>query len=177
MKVETVDMQSTAGVIGAGEQQTSGEWMHDINKLKHILVPLDMSEAAFKALRYAEPLARAFGAKITLLQIVRPPVYSAEGLYPIPDRTEQLEAMEHDMEKTCRRGLPADLDVKVAARYGYPADDIPVIARELEADLIVTTTHGYTGLKHLLMGSTAEGIVRRAPCPVLVVRDVEREFV
>ena len=47
----------------------------------------------------------------------------------------------------------------------------------MEADLIIISTHGYTGLKHVLLGSTAERVVRHAPCPVLVVRETEREFI
>jgi nucleotide-binding universal stress UspA family protein len=51
------------------------------------------------------------------------------------------------------------------------------VARETEADLIIIATHGYTGLKHVLLGSTAELVVRHAPCPVLTVRQVEHDFV
>jgi nucleotide-binding universal stress UspA family protein len=62
------------------------------------------------------------------------------------------------------------------ARIGRAFDEICQVARRLHADLIVTVTHGYTGLKRALIGSTAECIVRHAPCPVLVVREKEREF-
>ena len=60
-------------------------------------------------------------------------------------------------------------------QHGFVFDKILEVARKVRADLIITTTHGYGGLKHLLMGSTAECIVRKAPCPVLVVRDPEAE--
>jgi nucleotide-binding universal stress UspA family protein len=68
--------------------------------------------------------------------------------------------------------VPVQIDI----RTNFALDGILDAARELAADLIITTTHGYTGLKHLLLGSTAENIVRRAPCPVLVVREKERDF-
>jgi nucleotide-binding universal stress UspA family protein len=67
--------------------------------------------------------------------------------------------------------------VKVAVRTGTAFLEIAEAAKSLEADLIIIATHGYTGLKHLLLGSTAERVVRSAPCPVLVVREHEHEFV
>jgi nucleotide-binding universal stress UspA family protein len=62
-------------------------------------------------------------------------------------------------------------------RTGQPHTEIVEAARELGADLIVLSTHGHTGLTHALLGSTAEKVVRHAPCPVLVVREKEHEFV
>jgi nucleotide-binding universal stress UspA family protein len=62
-------------------------------------------------------------------------------------------------------------------RLGHPYQEITDAARELKVDLIVISTHGYTGLKHVLLGSTAERIVRHAPCPVLTVREKEQDFV
>ena len=66
---------------------------------------------------------------------------------------------------------------KIAVRPGRPATEIVEAARELAADLIVIATHGRTGLQHVLLGSVAENVVRHAPCPVLTVREHEREFV
>jgi len=63
------------------------------------------------------------------------------------------------------------------ACYDFAADAVVQVARDRKADLIITATHGRTGIKHLLLGSTAEKIVRLAPCPVLVVREKEHEFV
>ena len=65
---------------------------------------------------------------------------------------------------------------QVLIRSGMPSDEICIAARENESDLIVVTTHGYTGFKHFLLGSTAERVVNRAPCPVLIVRKRERDF-
>ena len=61
-------------------------------------------------------------------------------------------------------------------RRGVAFEEIGNAARELSSDLIVINTHGYTGLKHVMVGSTAERVIRHAPCPVLVVREHEREF-
>ena len=65
----------------------------------------------------------------------------------------------------------------IVVRENLIFEGILEIARETSADLIIATTHGRTGLTHLMMGSTAENIVRRAPCPVLVVRELEHDFV
>ena len=62
-------------------------------------------------------------------------------------------------------------------RHSFVFDGILEAAREIHADLIITTTHGYTGWQHMLMGSTSENVVRRAPCPVLVVHQSEHDFV
>jgi universal stress protein A len=62
-------------------------------------------------------------------------------------------------------------------RSGVAFDEIAKVARELKVDLIILSTHGHTGLKHVFLGSTAENVVRRAPCAVLVVREQEHEFV
>jgi nucleotide-binding universal stress UspA family protein len=62
-------------------------------------------------------------------------------------------------------------------REGSPAKVIAEVAGEMATDLLVISTHGYTGLKHVLMGSIAEQVVRYAPCPVLVVRQQEHDFI
>jgi universal stress protein A len=67
------------------------------------------------------------------------------------------------------------IDVHIGS--GVPADEIVNLAKNLETDLVIIATHGYKGLMHLVMGSTAEKVVRNAPCPVLVVREEEHEFV
>jgi len=87
-------------------------------------------------------------------------------------------AAKAQLEKVCRDALlPAKMVERVLVRYGTPFAEIADAARTLKADLIILTTHGYTGLKHVFMGSTAERVVRHAPCPVLTVREKEHEFV
>jgi nucleotide-binding universal stress UspA family protein len=148
-----------------------------ITHLKKILVPLDFSQTSLKALHYAVPFARQFGAKITLAHIAKPPLYSAEGLYPEHLGPEQLISIKKDLQGVRDAAIPPDLPVDIVVRYGHAFEDILAVAREIRADLLITTTHGYTGLKHMFLGSTAENVVRRASCPVLVVREVEHDFV
>jgi nucleotide-binding universal stress UspA family protein len=91
---------------------------------------------------------------------------------------EQVPAIEARLRQICSRHA-ASQRIGVTARVvvGTPYDRIVEMAKSENADLIVIATHGYTGLKHFYMGSTAERVVRHAPCPVLVVREKERDFV
>jgi nucleotide-binding universal stress UspA family protein len=143
--------------------------------LQNIVVPLDFSEMSLASLRYAVPLARQFGAKITLLHVVQPPHYAPEVPYPAVIDQENLSMAENTLSAIRTEKIDSDLHVDTVVQHGFVFDKILEVARKVRADLIVTTTHGYSGLKHLLMGSTAECIVRKAPCPVLVVRDPEAE--
>lgn len=139
--------------------------------LENILVPLDLSERSLTSLRYAVPLARLFGARITLLHVVEPAPPAAA--LPHSATLEDLDPLwaSRRLEEIREAETDEDIEVKTAVRYGCIYDQILSVAREMRADLIVTTTHGLTGLKHLFVGSTAESIAHGAPCAVLVVRD------
>jgi nucleotide-binding universal stress UspA family protein len=147
--------------------------------LGRILVPLDFSEHAAKALRFAAALARQFNATLVLVHIIEPLVYPADfGYTPLP-----ANALEQDFEREATERLAAlageqrsaGLRVEHFVRVGKPYHEIAVAAAEQRADLVVLTTHGYTGLTHVLLGSTAERVIRHAPCPVLVVRAPAQE--
>jgi nucleotide-binding universal stress UspA family protein len=71
----------------------------------------------------------------------------------------------------------SNVKTETRQRLGTPYEEIVKVARERSVDLIVMATHGYTGFKHFLLGSTAERVVNVSPCPVLVVRQEERDFV
>jgi len=150
--------------------------------LKKILVPIDFSEESYKALRYALRFAEQFGARLTLIHVVEPVVVPPELGYSalempmlnpaimVKDARKKLAAL---IEKEARPPFAADSVV----RRGSPFNEIAAVARETNADLIIIATHGYTGLKHLFLGSTAEKVVRHAPCPVLTVRSRQHDFV
>jgi universal stress protein A len=147
-------------------------------KLKQILVPIDFSDCSKKALQYALPLAKEHQAALTLLYVV-PPAYGA-GEYGGIDYAQLEASMKEGGDKELARlavdevrgEVPADTLVQV----GSPSRQIVETARSLPADLIVISTHGRTGLKHVLLGSVAEHVVQRAPCPVFVVREHEHEI-
>ena len=147
--------------------------------LQRILVPLDFSKDSEKALIYAASLARKFGAKTSLLHVL-PPAFFAGEMGVVPDVVPPAESVE-----TCRDRLGnigknlavSELVENLIVRDGTPFEQICGVARESEIDMIVIATHGVTGLRQLFLGSTTEKVTRHAPCPVLVVRERERDFV
>lgn len=148
-------------------------------RLKQILVPVDFSECSRKALRYALPFARVFGAGISLLHVVETAYVMGEfGAVDYAAMAADLTTeAERQLCMLATEEIGASAAWKIAVRPGRPATEIVEAARELAADLIVIATHGRTGLQHVLLGSVAENVVRHAPCPVLTVREHEREFV
>jgi nucleotide-binding universal stress UspA family protein len=161
---------------------------------KHLLVPTDFSEPAKDALRYASEEAALHHAKVTLLHVL-PPDSRTEVLYvtraPMPGAPESFdpvngaallsepEVVRSDPSEdalTRLRDLAANAfqgpwEAEVA--MGHAPETIVRVARERNADLIVMSTHGRTGLQHVLLGSVAEQMVRLAPCPVLTVKHRE----
>lgn len=150
--------------------------------LKHILVPTDFSKSSGNALSYAVAFAEKFGAKLTLLHVVQDltwfipeAILAAPASIPPAEQfhTAALTALERLIKSLNLPGINAQAEV----RQGAPFHAIIEFAREQNIDLIVMGTHGHTGLAHVLVGSTAEKVVRKAPCPVLTVRHPEHEFV
>lgn len=141
--------------------------------IQSILVPLDFSPPARQALEVAAAFARQFKAKLTLLHVVEPvamPDFVASS--PLVLENDQLMAAAKQalgsMVKAAK--IPTGTVEKLLVRSGSAFHEIAAAAGTLKVDLIIISTHGYTGLKHVLLGSTTERVVRHAPCPVLVVR-------
>ncbi len=146
--------------------------------LKSILVPVDFSECSEKALIYARGFAKQFGASIVLLHVVELSYsYADMAIFDYASLEKDLRQAAESRLRNLAKGVEKDgTPTSVEIRLGRPARAVAEIAKELATDLIVISTHGYTGLKHALLGSNAETIVRHAPCPVLVVRPQEHEF-
>jgi nucleotide-binding universal stress UspA family protein len=157
----------------ANRVPADANWVPSGIQLKNILVPLDFSERSLKALDYAEPVAKIFGAKITLLHVIEPPTYPIEMAGKSLVEQESQSIATGTLEGICESKLHPDVTAEAIVRHGFVFETIIEVAREKKTDLIITTTHGYTGLQHMLSGSAAECVVRHAPCPVLVVRDCE----
>ncbi len=163
---------------------------------KHLLVPIDFSEPANNALRYAIDEAVPHRAKVTLLHVLPAdtqtdvhyvtgaPVPGPEGSFDViaggrvggsapvaqpeivrRDRGAEAQTQLRDLIANAFKG-PWEVEVAM----GHPADTIVRVAQERAADLIVMSTHGRTGLQHVLLGSVTEKVVRLAPCPVLTVK-------
>jgi len=144
-------------------------------KLNKILVPVDFSDCSKKALNFAAEFAPRFNASLILLYVV-------EQYFPVPEMTTvDLGLMQSRMRESgeqelarLRQSLDPNLRAETALHLGNPAVEIVKAAEELDADLIIVSTHGRTGLAHVFLGSTAEKTVRHAHCPVLVLRDREK---
>jgi nucleotide-binding universal stress UspA family protein len=136
--------------------------------IRKILHPTDFSDPARAAFEMACALARDYGAELIVVHVNRPPaVYAPDGI-AMPGPIED----PYELRAKLARVRPTDAKVKVTHHMleGEPADQILKAARAEAVDLIVLGTHGTTGLARLLMGSVAETVLRKAPCPVLTVR-------
>jgi universal stress protein A len=152
----------------------SGKFTAEPLKLARLLVPVDFSDCSLRALDYALALAERFGSKMILLHVVEPAVYPENYLVASPalDETNQnlLESARERLVALTHKRIGHRCPAESLVRMGRAHSEIPDTAKALGADLIILGTHGYTGLKHVLLGSTAERVVRHAPCPVLTVR-------
>ena len=147
---------------------------------RKILVPVDFSDYSEKAMQYGNEFARTFGAEVVLLHVLEIPVYPvAVGLGSVPPimTDDLMPEVEKRLEADAVKFFGEGVNVKRVVREGAPFVEIVQLARDDKVDLIIMPTHGRTGLSHVFLGSTAERVVRKAPCAVLVVRDSEQEFV
>ena len=149
--------------------------------LKRILVPIDFSPLSKKALQYALRFAEEFGADVMLLHVIEPDVPPAfDGLMiapPVIANGSRASCANRLKELAGSLAMRDTGHIQSIVRTGLAAYEIVETTKEFDVDLIVIATHGYTGWKHFAIGSTAERVVRAAPCPVLVVREKEHEFV
>jgi nucleotide-binding universal stress UspA family protein len=151
-------------------------------KLERILVPTDLSEFSHHAVRYGCEFANRFDAELHLLNVVQDVValVPEPGMaFPAPGEymAELRDASRAELDKLPESGWLTDGRLIREVRVGTPFVEIVRYARDQNCDLIVIGTHGRTGLAHVLLGSTAEKVVRKAPCPVLTVRPEGHTFV
>lgn len=145
-------------------------------EIKRILVPTDFSECSRTAIIYASELARIYQAKIFLLHVVESSVYSLDtSLIPPGDPFGLREKLVEMTEKEAALIRKGGFDVEGECVIGLPAIEIVRAVQEKKVDLVVMGTHGRTGLSHILLGSTAERVIQRAPCPVLTVKAEKKE--
>jgi universal stress protein A len=146
---------------------------------KKILVPIDFSATSKKAFQYALRCAEQFGCKIVLLHVIEP-VEAIAGtpltvdIFAQPE--EDTTAAEAELASLAASSGSRRNSFMSVVRTGHAPNEITKAAKELDVDLIVIATHGYTSWRHLCIGSTAERVVHTAPCPVLVVREKEHDF-
>jgi universal stress protein A len=150
--------------------------------LNSVLVATDFGDPSKSALEYGRNFARAFGAKLHVLHVA-PRVMPMSAVEFDPTnmqdlQTEMTEDASRQLDQLLTDNDRAQLHTKaVVLTSTSPAATIVDYARETHVGMVVVGTHGRGGMSHLLMGSVAELVVRTAPCPVLVVRPNEHEFI
>jgi nucleotide-binding universal stress UspA family protein len=156
--------------------------------IKTVLVPVDFSESSHKAVIYGASFARQYGAELILASVIDDRIFEEALLFA---EYTLLKYNEHDAREGRKEIVKKKTDlivkemqekfsevkIKEDIRFGNVCEEIIKCAREKEVDMIVMGSHGTTGIKHSLIGGTTEKVIRKAPCPVLTVRNMEREFV
>jgi len=139
-----------------------------------IVVPTDFSDHSFRALSYAIGLAEKYEATVKLLYVNEPALQVSDMAWVGVDerslKDEHVKEARQNMGRIIREQIPEDLTAEAEVRSGDAVDEIIGYAEEVNADLIVMATHGRGGLAHMLMGSTAEQVIRKSSCPVLTLK-------
>jgi nucleotide-binding universal stress UspA family protein len=137
-------------------------------------VPVDFSDTSRVALKHAKEEARLHGARLTGVHVIQHglfPIGPEPGIQPMIDMLPDLEASRRKLlAKWLEDEVGPDVPVQVRVETGTPYQNVVDMAKREEVDLIVMGSHGHSGLAHLVLGSTAERVIRLAPCPVLVVK-------
>jgi nucleotide-binding universal stress UspA family protein len=150
--------------------------------LKTVLVPTDFSDASESALRYGKAMAEAFGASLHVVHVMEDLLAHA---WAAEVYVSSMPQLRDEIEKESRQRLETVLGEGERARFraetallaGNPFLEIIRYAKAHDVDLIVMGTHGRGPIAHMLLGSVAEKVVRKSPCPVLTVREAQHEFV
>jgi nucleotide-binding universal stress UspA family protein len=140
--------------------------------LQKILVTTDLSEFSLAAMDYAATLGLLYSSDLSMLYVAEPPGLKSPKAGRSGDGTQQkaLEDGAQLLAKFVEKNVNPDTNVRQLVRLGNPASEICRFVAEEHIDLVVMATHGRTGLKHVLMGSVAEKVVRMSPAPVLTVK-------
>lgn len=139
-----------------------------------IVLPIDFSELSMAAVPWARRMAAVMNGAVHCIYTVEPPqVYSALDMapaIPLPTTEELTESAAQQLAAFAKEQLPG-IDTETAVLIGKPSEQIIAYANKIDAALIVMTTHGYSGLEHVVLGSTTEAVLRKATCPVLSIRN------
>ena len=139
-----------------------------------IVVPTDFSTQSLSALEYAVGMAKSFDARLKVVFVNEPGLKISEmtwvGVEKQSMTGQQASEARRSIEKLVLDRIPVDVPVDANIVYGGAVDSIIEYAADVNADVIVMATHGRTGVSHVLLGSVAEQVVRKAPCPVLTLK-------
>lgn len=146
---------------------------------KKILCPIDHSDGSKEALKYAVSFAIKEKAKLYLLHVIDIRTFDENidlMAKQIPD-DEKIKQMKTKLIECIPEEIRNDMQLEALVVQGIPFVEIISIAKKDKVDMIVIGTHGRTGLTHIMLGSVSEKVVRKAPCPVLTVKQAGRKFV
>ena len=146
--------------------------------IKKILVPVDFSVASNNAVKFARRISGFTGADIVFLHVIEPD--SSLALKNLPSIcSDELKAnAEENLRFLVRAAREAgDEGATSVTRSGLATHEIVEAAKDLDVDLIILAAHGHKGWKHFSIGSTAERVIRAAPCPALVLREKDHDFI
>ena len=145
--------------------------------IKHVLVATDGSELALKAAAFAGEVARALGARVSVLlvqtdELVVSGAWGAGSAMTVDQVRADLEqqAKEKELPETVKALGKLEHEVETVSVWGHPATAITRFAKEQAVDLIVIGSHGHSGLREALLGSVSHAVANHAPCPVTIVR-------
>jgi nucleotide-binding universal stress UspA family protein len=152
--------------VRAADLQNPWRW-----RIATILVPVDFSAASLPAYEFGLDLAEQYNARVHLLHVVENATTPDFEKFPlVRDAQDLIAKVKKELVALAQKGGHPVVPVFPEVRIGSPWHEIVQAAREHRIDLIVIPTHGNTGIKHFVLGSVAERVVRAAPCPVLTVR-------
>jgi nucleotide-binding universal stress UspA family protein len=148
--------------------------------IKKVLVPIDFSDYSKNSLRYSINFVKCFNAELLMIYVVEPVIYPPDfsmGQIAVPSVDLELDRRaSEELNKLAVTEIPRDMKVRTIIKSGKPFVEIIETAAEENVDLIIIASHGHSGVEHILFGSTADKVVRKAPCPVLSLRDPIKGF-
>jgi nucleotide-binding universal stress UspA family protein len=148
--------------------------------IKKVLVPIDFSDYSKSAFNYAVNFSKIFKAELVLVYVIEPIIYPADfsmGQIAIPAVTREWDVRaKEELVKLANSEITKGVKVSTVIKTGKPSVEIIETALEENVDIIIIATHGHTGVEHILFGSTAEKVVRKAHCAVLTLREPLKEF-
>lgn len=147
---------------------------------KKVMVPIDFSDYSRNALLYSVDFARHFNAELVLIYVVEPIIYPPDfsmGQVALPTIDQEMDTRaREELEQLTEEIIPKEIKTTIIVRAGKPFIEIIETAQDEDVDLVIISTHGRTGMEHILFGSTAEKVVRKSPCPVLTLREPIKGF-
>jgi nucleotide-binding universal stress UspA family protein len=151
-------------------------------QIKRVIHPTDFSENSKEALEFALAICEWHKADLTLLHVCEvlefaPPEYYMDKDEVSRQLKERIDAAKKELDRVAAGHRKPTFRIQPLVVTGKPFVEIIRVAKEQNADMIVLGTHGRTGLAHILIGSTSEKVVRKAPCPVLTVRSSTHKYV